>query len=249
MKLSIITACFNSAATIEHTIRSVLAQDHPDVEYILVDGASADNTLDIIAKYKDRIAKIISEKDQGIYFAINKGIKLATGDAIGILHSDDFYPNGHILSRVAEEFQRSNADSVYGDLQYVNQSDTGKIFRYWRSGEYREGLFLKGWMPPHPTFFVRKNVYERYGSYDTQFKSAGDYELMLRFLHKHRISVSYIPEVLVKMRVGGVSNVSFLNRIRANREDRLAWEINGLKPGLFTLYFKPLSKLLQFVSK
>lgn len=249
MKISIITVCYNSEATIENAINSVLSQDYPNIEYIVVDGKSSDKTLDVISKYKDKIAKIISEKDDGIYFALNKGIALATGDVIGVLHSDDFYPNEKIISRVATEFKMKNTDSVYGDLQYVKQNDTSKVFRHWKAGEYREGIFKKGWMPPHPTFFVKKSVYEKHGVFNTQLKLSADYELMLRFLQKNKISVSYIPDVLVKMRVGGKSNVSLSNRIKANREDRFAWKLNDMKPSLFTLLLKPVSKAVQFFKR
>lgn len=249
LKVSIITICYNSAETIESTIQSVLEQDYKNIEYIIIDGKSTDNTLQIIEKYKVKISKIISEKDEGIYFAINKGIANATGDIIGILHADDFYTNEQIISKVVNKFQEKNVDTVYGDLQYVDRIDISKIKRNWISGEYKEGLFLKGWMPPHPTFFVQKTCYEKYGTYNTLLKSAADYELMLRLLHKYECSTVYIQEVLVKMRVGGKSNVSLLNRIKANREDKKAWLINDLKPGIFTLFLKPFSKLSQFLKK
>ncbi|MBI4945708.1 MAG: glycosyltransferase [Bacteroidetes bacterium] len=246
MKISIITVCFNSADTIETTLQSVLNQDYGDIEYILVDGKSSDNTLSIIEKYKSRIAKIISEKDDGIYFAINKGISTATGDVVGILHADDFYADEKIISRVVKELSEKKTDSIYGDLQYVSRENPQKIIRNWRSGAYYPKLFLKGWMPPHPTFFVKRKCYEQFGAFNTLFSFSADYELMLRFLYKHKISTSYIPEVLVKMRTGGKSNVTFKNRIKANREDRLTWKINGLKPGKLTTILKPLSKLKQF---
>ena len=246
MKISIITVTYNSAATVEATLASVVAQEHEDIEYIIVDGGSSDNTLEIVDRYKHRITKVISEKDNGIYDALNKGIALATGDVVGIIHSDDFYVHNKVLSRVAEEFSKG-VSSVYADLQYVNRDNPDKVVRHWRSGRYREGIFLAGWMPPHPTFFIRRNCYDKYGSFNTILRSAADYELMLRMLHKHKISTVYIPEVLVKMRVGGKSNASLINRINANREDRLAWKLNGLEPGLLTLIFKPLSKIRQFL--
>ena len=186
-------------------------------------------------------------KDDGIYFALNKGIDIASGDIIGILHSDDFYAHEQVISMVVREFENKNVDSVYGDLQYVDKTNTHKIIRNWKSGKYKKGMFLNGWMPPHPTFFVKREHYKKYGNFNTNLKSAADYELMLRLLHKHQLKTSYIPEILVKMRVGGKSNVSFINRIYANREDRLAWKINELKPGFFTLLLKPLSKLGQFL--
>lgn len=246
MKVSIITVCYNSASTIEATIRSVVSQDYKNIEYIIVDGKSQDDTLQIVEKYAEEISKVVSEKDEGIYFAINKGIALATGDIIGILHADDFYTHEKIISGVVRAFQGKNVETVYGDLQYVDRGDTEKIKRHWSAGEYHEGLFYKGWMPPHPAFFVLKKCYKKYGLFNTSLKSAADYEMMLRLLHKHKCSTAYIPEVLVKMRIGGKSNVSIANRIRANREDKKAWLLNGLKPGMFTLIRKPLSKLGQF---
>lgn len=246
MRLSIITVCYNSADTLEHAIRSVLSQDFSDTEYIVVDGGSQDSSLEIINRYKDRIHTLVSEADQGIYDALNKGIALATGDVIGILHSDDFYSGTSVLSDVAALFRESHADAVYGDLQYVSKDNPDKIFRNWISGNYVHGQFLKGWMPPHPAFFAKRECFLKYGAFNTQFKTAADYELMLRFIHKHKIRLAYLPRVLVKMRVGGKSNVSLLNRLRANKEDRLAWQVNHLKPGLFTFLFKPLSKLKQF---
>lgn len=247
MKVSIITVCFNSASTIESTIQSVVEQNYHDIEFIIVDGKSTDSTLQIVEKYKSKISKFISEKDQGIYFAINKGISMSTGDIIGILHADDFYINKNIISTVVKSFSKNNSDTVYGDLQYVDRIQSDKIIRNWKSGEYSDGLFEKGWMPPHPTFFVKKICYDKFGSFNTTLKSAADYEMMLRLLHKHKCSTTYVPEVLVKMRVGGKSNLSLANRIKANREDKKAWMLNGLKPGLFTFIRKPLSKLGQFL--
>ncbi|MBA3704391.1 MAG: glycosyltransferase [Bacteroidetes bacterium] len=246
LKISIITVCYNSADTIEKTIRSVVSQNYSHIEYIIVDGGSKDDTIHILEKYKNNISKIISEKDAGIYFAINKGIAAATGDIIAILHGDDFYANDQVINTVANEFEKTKSETIYGDLQYVERIDTSKLKRYWRSGEYQAGLFLKGWMPPHPAFFVRKTCYEKYGDFNTSLKSAADYELMLRLLHKHKCSTFYIPEVLVRMRTGGKSNVTLLNRIKANREDKKAWIINDLKPGWFTFIMKPLSKIGQF---
>lgn len=248
-KVSIITVCYNSGNTIEDTLQSVINQSYPNIEYIVIDGVSTDNTLSIINKYKDKIAKVVSEKDNGIYDAINKGINLATGDIIANLNSDDFYIDNNVIADVVATFEKEKTDTLYADLYYVDAADTNKIVRYWKSKQYKEGLFLKGWMPPHPTFFVKKEVYQNYGLFDLQFKSAADYEIMLRFVHRFKTSIAYLPRVIVKMRVGGVSNASLKNRIKANQEDRKAWEVNGLKPHAFTLVFKPLSKLLQFVRK
>lgn len=244
MKVSIITACFNSAATIRDTIESVLSQGHPDIEYIIIDGKSTDGTLDIINEYSSRLTKVVSEKDEGIYFALNKGIQLATGEVIGILHADDIYNSNFVIASVAEKMKTT--DAVYGDLQYVDRAETNKVIRNWKSGLYHAGKFRKGWMPPHPTFFLKKRCYDQFGLYDTSFKTAADYELMLRMIHKLGVSIAYIPEVLVKMRVGGVSNKSLKNRIRANREDKRAWEVNDLKAGVLTFVRKPLSKIGQY---
>jgi glycosyltransferase involved in cell wall biosynthesis len=247
LKISIITITFNSASTLEQTIRSVIEQTYPNIEYIVVDGMSVDGTLEIIEKYKDKVSKIISEKDNGLYDALNKGIGMATGDVIGILHSDDFYIDNHVIQKYANTFLKNNSDCVYSDLYYVDKNNTDKIIRKWKSGDYKNGSFLNGWMPPHPTFFVKKKIYEKLGTFNTTFKSAADYELMLRFIHKNKISVSYLPEFTVKMRVGGKSNVTVQNRINANLEDRKAWELNGLKPRFYTLYLKPLRKVIQFL--
>ena len=249
MKVSIITVCRNAEASVESAIQSVLQQDYKDIEYILVDGKSTDKTISIIDKYKSRISKFISEKDEGMYFAINKGIKYATGDVVGILNADDFYLTEKIISRIVKEFQSKQTESVFGDLQYVKKENPKEIFRHWKSESYHSKLFLKGWMPPHPAFFVKRNCYEKFGAFNTSFSISSDYELMLRFLYKHKISSSYIPEVLVRMRTGGMSNVSLKSRVKANREDKLAWKINGLKPNSFTLILKPLSKLRQFFEK
>jgi glycosyltransferase len=249
MKISIITACLNNADTIEETILSVIGQEYAEREFIIVDGGSTDGTLEIIEKFKPEISKIVSEKDEGIYFALNKGIDLATGDVIAFLHADDVYANTHVIRDVMKLFSEKKPQGVYGDLFYVEREDISKVTRYWKSGKYKDGLFLKGWMPPHPAFFLKKSCYDKFGKFDTSFHSAADYELMLRMIHKNKISIAYLPEVLVKMRVGGKSNVTVKNRLKANREDKRAWKVNGLKPGLFTFIRKPLSKISQFFSK
>ncbi len=245
-KISIITACLNNAATIEDTVKSVLGQDYPGVEFIVVDGASADGTLDILNRYRDRITALISEKDEGIYYALNKGLKMATGEIAGLLHADDFYNGADILSKVMKAFESAGTDCVYGDLQYVQRDKTGKVLRNWIAGEYNDGLFLKGWMPPHPSFFIRRACYEKYGFFNTDLSISADYELMLRMIHKYKLSTRYLPEVLVKMRAGGKSNKSLANRIKANAEDRKAWKMNDLQPSPLTLIRKPLGKLKQF---
>jgi glycosyltransferase involved in cell wall biosynthesis len=248
MRISIITATFNSAATVAETMRSVEEQDYPHIEHIVVDGHSADDTLEIVQKYP-HTATLISEKDDGIYDAMNKGIRAATGDIIGILNSDDIYASEHVISKIAKKFSDNEVLACYGDLEYVDANNTSRVTRRWRSGNYRTSSFYWGWMPPHPTFFVRKKVYEQVGLFDTSLRSAADYEMMLRILLKHQMKAAYIPEFLVKMRTGGMSNASVKNRMRANREDREAWRMNGLKPYFFTLYLKPLRKVTQFLKK
>jgi len=248
VKVSIVTVCYNSAETIENTLISVISQSYPNIEYIVIDGQSTDATLEIIGRYKSKLAKVISEPDKGIYDAINKGIQLASGELVGVLNSDDFYVNSSVIEEVVKTLQQQNADCVYGDLQYVDRQNTDLIKRNWVSGKYEQGLFYKGWMPPHPTFFIKNECYKKYGYFNLKLKSAADYELMLRMLHVHQIKAAYLPKVLVKMRVGGKSNISLMNRIKANREDKLAWNINGIKPRFYTLLMKPLSKLGQFFS-
>lgn len=249
MKVSIITVCYNSSETIEKTVQSVISQNYPAIEYIVIDGKSTDPTLSILEKYKNHISKIVSEKDNGIYFAINKGIQHSSGDIIAILHADDFYANNQVISKVVNSFSEYSVDTVYGDLQYIDREDISKIKRHWKSGAYNKNLFLKGWMPPHPAFFVRQECYAKYGLFNTELKSSADYELMLRLLYKYNCSTAYLPEVLVKMRVGGKSNVNLMNRIKANREDKKAWLINELKPKAFTIIRKPFSKINQFFIK
>jgi glycosyltransferase involved in cell wall biosynthesis len=246
--VTIVTATYNSEKTIRDTLVSVALQDYPRIEHVIVDGLSTDNTLSIVREYA-HVAKIISEKDAGIYDAMNKGIKACTGDIIGILNSDDFYVSNAIISQVVERMLAEQTDTLYGDLVYVHPEHTNRITRTWIAGECKPNKFLFGWMPPHPTFFVRRNVYNRLGFFNIALKSAADYELMLRFLFKEKISASYLPKVLVKMRAGGVSNESLLNRINANIQDREAWRVNQLHPYFFTSWLKPIRKLTQYIRK
>lgn len=248
MKVSVITVSYNSEKTIRDTIESVLNQDYSEIEYIIIDGLSTDDTTKIVKSYAGKISKFISEKDKGLYDAMNKGIDVASGDIIAILNSDDFYPDSDILTKVTELFTEG-VDAVYGDLVYVSPQEKNKIVRTWKSGNYTEGKFLKGWMPPHPAFFVRKEIYQKYGKFTDKLRSAADYELMLRFIHKNKIKIAYLPEVLVYMRAGGASNSSLKNRLKANKEDRMAWKMNNLKPALLTFIRKPLSKIFQFLKR
>jgi len=244
-KISIITVTYNSALTLLDTLKSVQAQDYQNIEHIIIDGASEDDTVKII-KSSPHISKWISEKDGGLYDAMNKGLQLATGDIIGILNSDDLYAHNGVLSKVAEKFMNNNIDALYGDLHYVNARNTKSVLRVWRSGRFKRSNFILGWMPPHPTFFVKKEVYKKAGLFNVSLKRSADYELMLRILVKHRYDAEYLKEVLVKMRTGGISNGSWGGRLKANLEDRMAWKINNLKPYFFTLYLKPARKIFQF---
>jgi len=250
LKISIITITYNSAATVEDTIKSVVSQDFPDIEYLIIDGLSKDNTISIVNNYTRHIDKIISEKDKGLYDALNKGIQNATGDVVGMLHSDDVYADNQVISKIARQFAMDpEVEGVYADLVFVDRNDTNKVLRTWKAGNYEPGSFVKGWMPPHPTFFVKKSVYDRLGGFNLDLKLSADYELMLRLIHKNNIKISYLPETIVKMRMGGISNTSFFVKLKANMEDKLAWQLNDLKPGLFTTFRKPLKKIMQYLKK
>lgn len=246
MKVSIITVAYNAEDTIEDTLKSLAAQDYPDIEHILIDGGSTDATLDIVRKYEANIEKIVSEPDNGIYDAMNKGLALCSGELIGILNSDDTYADGSVISDVVGTLRASSADALYADLDYVDRNNPEKVVRHWVSGPYKRSAFLRGWMPPHPAFFLKKSAYDAYGNFNTDLRTSADYELMLRMLYKHRLEAVYLNKVIVKMKTGGQSNVSFRNRLKSNREDRAAWLINGLKPRPGTFVLKPLRKIGQF---
>ncbi|MBS1750639.1 MAG: glycosyltransferase [Bacteroidetes bacterium] len=248
MKISIITATFNSAATIRDTLECIRLQDYSDVEHIIIDGGSTDGTLEIVREFP-HVQKIISEKDEGIYDAMNKGIAASSGNVIGILNSDDIYTDSSVISLIAKTFATAQVMASYADLQFVQRDNLEKVVRTWKAGNYNRRSFYYGWMPPHPTFFVRKEVYDKAGTFNKSLKSAADYELMLRVLLKYEIPAHYINKVIIKMRVGGMSTASFKNRIKANIQDRMAWKINDLSPHPFTLYLKPVRKLGQFFKK
>ena len=217
MKISIITVCYNSAKTIGDTLKSVANQKDVNIEHILIDGASTDETIKIIKQY-DSVTTLISEPDKGIYDAMNKGIALATGDIVGTLNADDFYANDHVLSEVSRIFLDPNIDACYGDLVYVSEVNAAKAVRFWKSNNYKSGLFKSGWMPAHPTFFVRKNVYEQLGKFNLNYKIAADFELLFRFIEKNKVKTRYLPKVLIKMRLGGTTNKSISNIINQNKE-------------------------------
>lgn len=233
MKVSVVTASFNSAATIGHTLRSVDDQTHSDIEHLIIDGGSRDATLAIVTATKSRVTTVLSEPDRGIYDAMNKGLLRAAGDIVGTLNSDDFYTTEHVIATVVEAFAADPAlDAVYGDLCYVSQRDERQVVRYWRSSAYEGGAFLRGWVPPHPTFFARRRVYEHFGGFDLHYRLAADFELMARLFEIHRIRTVHIPRVLVNMRLGGATNRNWANVMEQNREIWRALKVHGLKPSL-----------------
>jgi glycosyltransferase involved in cell wall biosynthesis len=246
MKVSIITVCYNAVSTLQDTINSVLSQDYQNIEYIIVDGGSTDGTVELIRTFKEKIAKFISEPDKGIYDAMNKGINLASGDIVAILNADDFYVNSQVISKVVRAFYESGADIVYGDIIIVHPKDTEKVIRYWKTGEYRPGSFKWGWHPPHPAFFVKRKIYEKYGVFDLDFKRiAADFEIMARFMERYKVKWAYIPEVLVKMRAGGKSAKNIWNIAVANWECYKALKKNGIRVTPLFMILKPMRKLLQ----
>lgn len=248
VKISIITVCYNAASTIEDTIQSVLAQEGVTLEYIIIDGASTDGTIEIIKKYSDQISVFRSESDKGMYDGLNKGIAVATGEIIGHLHADDLFYDSTVLCDVNAAFERQHCDCVYGNIEYVKDGNIETVVRKWISKPYRDGMFEAGWMPPHTGFFVRADVAKKQGAYRLDLGTAADYEWMLRLLMKLKCSSYYLPRMITRMRTGGASNISLSARYRANRNDKKAWTLNGLKPRWYTLLMKPLSKIVQFVN-
>lgn len=247
MKVTLITVTYNSARFLQSCIHSVNSQDYHDIEYIVVDGGSTDDTVSIIERNDSRISKWISEKDNGMYDAINKGMKMATGDIIGILNSDDILASSSTISTIVAAFKEQQVDSLFGDLQYVDAEDTSKIHRFWRGCRYNRSAFRFGWMPAHPTFYIRREIVEQLGGYETHFFSAADFEFMTRYLFKHRVSSYYLPRLIVKMRSGGMSNGSLKRRLRANRRDYLALKINKVPFPFVVSVIKPLRKLPQYI--
>ena len=248
MRISLVTATYRCAPTIGGCLRSAAAQSHPDLEHVVVDGASPDGTLAEIERHRARLAVVVSETDRGLYDALNKGIARCSGDVVGFLHADDVFADEHALARVAAAFADPDVDACYGDLVYVAAEDTDRVIRYWRAGDYAPRRLRLGWMPPHPTFYVRRSLYERLGGFDTGFRIAADYECMLRLLGAATGRVAYVPEVQVRMRVGGMSNRSIGNIWRKSREDYRAIRRHGVG-GIGTLLCKNLSKLGQFAAR
>jgi len=246
MKVSIITTTLNSSKTIQRTIDSVVGQDYVDIEHIIIDGGSVDGTYDIIKANASRIAKYMSEKDDGIYYALNKGIKLATGDVIGFLNSDDVFTNKFVISRIVNCFNIKKTDVVYGNLVYQSDIENSKrIIRYWKSNVFNPDYLYYGWMPPHPTLYCRKSVYENYGLYKESFRISADYEFILRVFKEPGLSKSFLPIIMVNMELGGVSNKSLKNIIQKMVEDYKAIRINNIG-GILTVIFKNIRKVNQF---
>jgi glycosyltransferase involved in cell wall biosynthesis len=245
LKISLITVTRNAEKTIRRCIESVIAQNYNNIEYIIIDGGSTDATMQIVSQYKQHIHLFISEPDEGIYDAMNKGIKKSSGNIIGILNSDDYFAYNDVISCVASAFTRQTADVVYGNLDYV--SPKGAIIRKWHSGAYTTGMFNWGWMPPHPTFYCKRSLFEKMGLYDLQFGTAADYELMLRFIHLNKVNVYYLNKTMVKMNIGGISNKTYLNRLNAWIFDYKAMRKNGVKFPLLCIIFKPVRKIMQYL--
>jgi len=246
MKISIITVTYNSAATLRDTIESVLRQQYPDVEHILIDGASKDDTVKIIRSYP-QIINWVSDKDRGLYDAINKGIQRATGDIIGILNSDDFFPNEKVLSVISDQFKDPEVDAVIGDIAFVKPENLSRIVRHYSSANFHPKKFAAGYMPAHPSFYVRKKFYDAYGGYKLDYKIAADYELLIRFMHTKGIRFRYIPEILVYMRTGGVSNQSVMSRYVLNKEIVRACAENGIKTNMARLSMKYFNKIFEYI--
>lgn len=246
LKISVVTAVFNARETINSALASVARQNWTSVEHVVIDGESTDGTLEILRNDLDERAILFSESDRGIYDALNKGILRSTGDVIGFLHADDVYADDLVLERIAAVFADPLVGAVYGDLQYVRRDDLDCVIRHWKSNPFSANKFAWGWMPPHPTLYVRRSWYDRIGVFDTRYRIASDYHMMLRLLSQKELNPVYIPEVLVKMRVGGVSNRSLKNVIRKSREDLDALRRTGVG-GLGALAWKNLSKLRQFL--
>ena len=248
MKISLITVTWNSAATVADTLRSVNAQTHPDVEHIVIDGGSSDATLAIVKAEGRRVTTVVSEPDHGIYDAMNKGLALATGDIVGLLNSDDFLAAPHVLVTIAAAFADPDVDAVYGDLCYVRQNASSQIVRYWRSSPFVPGAFARGWAPPHPALYIRREIYERFGRFDLAYSLTADLELMARFIEIHRIRTRHVPQVFVHMRLGGATNKSLRNIVRGNREIRRALHKHGLAGSLLGFAFgKLVSRGRQFL--
>jgi len=247
--VSVITVCFNSASTIRDTINSVLEQDYPCIEYLVIDGASTDGTVEIVKDFGDKISNIISEPDDGIYDAMNKGIEVATGDVVCMLNSDDTYASSSSVRNLVECMESEGTDTVFADLVITAPLDTGHILRYCDASRFNLSRFRFGWMPPHPTFLAKRELYKNWGYYSLKYKIASDYEMMVRLLYKARVSYAYLPKVVVKMRAGGISTAGFRSSWVLNKEIVDACRVNGLKTNIFNVLLKIPEKILEYFRK
>ena len=245
--ISIITVTFNSIESVSDTIDSVTHQSYPWIEYIIIDGASTDGTIDVIKSYGDKISKFISEPDQGIYDAINKGIRLASGDIIGILNSDDHFTQNDVLEKIAAEFKDPNCQAVIADARFIDPANLSKIVRYYSSENFRPEKFKYGFMPAHPGFYARRELFEKFGYYKTDYKIAADYELLIRFLYVHKVKFRYLKVPVVDMRTGGVSNKTLYSRYLLNKEIVRACRENGIKTNYLLIYPKYFIKIFEFM--
>jgi len=246
--VSVITVSLNSSATIRDAIQSVLNQSYHHIEYIVIDGGSTDGTVDIVNSFGEKISKFTSGHDSGIYDAINKGIRLATGNVVGILNSDDFFFNNDVISTIVANFDNDNIDAIYGDAQFVNKKEITKIERYYSSKQFTPGMFKFGIMPAHPSFYVRRELFEKYGYYRTDYKIAADYELMIRFFYINKIRYKYIEMPFISMRTGGISNKSVKSRIILNMEVARACRENGIKTNYLLIFSKYFKKIFEFLN-
>ena len=248
LQISIITATYNSSKTILDTVKSLEMQSYQNIEYIIVDGASSDNTLEVISNHCTRVSKVISEPDNGIYDALNKGIDAATGDIVGFLHSDDLFAYRDAIKDIVSTIENRGTDAVHADLEYVEKDDINKRIRLWKSSTYLTKKLKRGWMPAHPTFYMKREKYVQYGAFDPSYKIAADYDSLLRYFGVHRITSAYLPQVVIKMRVGGASNRSLKNLLQKTKEDIRALKSNGLS-WPYAIVIKNISKIPQFFGK
>ncbi|MDP5171928.1 MAG: glycosyltransferase [Bacteroidia bacterium] len=249
MKISIITVTYQAASTLRDAIESVLGQDYPEVEYLIIDGGSTDGTQALVKSYGDRVHTFVSEPDKGLYDAMNKGIALATGDIIGMLNADDFYAHPNILSKVVEAMKTTSSEALFGDLVYVREPELDKVVRYYPGKGFHPDKMLSGNMPPHPTFFLRKTFYDEYGGFDTSYKICADFDVMVRFFHQAKGSYVYLPEVMVNMRTGGSSTRGLSSTFTINREMLRACRKYGLSTSLPRIYSKYFGKVFQLIRK
>lgn len=245
MKISIITVVLNSGKTIADTISSVLSQTYKDIEYIIIDGASTDDTMAVVHQYQNKISTIVSEPDKGLYDAMNKGISLATGDVIGFINADDMLNSNDCISSIVHVFKNNAVDVVYGDIVYTSYYNTNKKIRYWKAGEFHKSNYKNGWMTPHLSTYIKTKMYQKHGAFRCDFQIAADYELMLRFIYKNNAKIKYLPKVIAKMRVGGVSK----NILRSNCEVYKSWKVNNLNMSPLIIFLKPLRKIKQLFIK